>query len=214
MPSDETFEFLAQLLNRDGAQKQLAEKTLGALLGRYRPLASEAALRLWMQSRTKPDGLRRPAQMDLRGAKLRGWRFAGSAGRPLDLRSVDLRGADLRDAVFSMADFTGADFSGARAVRAEFHDVRLAGSNFGAQNGEGADLTGTLWRKCKLTNVDLRFANVDGSRFIRCDFSQVSWPASRIAPIFAACSDTTGEKSTLSSALPFDSTLSSVITSL
>jgi WD40 repeat protein len=198
MPSDETFEFLVQLVNRGGEQKQIAQRTLGEILGRYRPLASEAALRFWMRSRTKPGGLQRPDRIDLGGAKLNGWQFIGSQGRPLDFRSVDLRHAELRSTTFRIVDLSGADLSGAKAARAEFHDVTSTGSNFGGESSARTDLTGSLWRTCQLANVDLRYADIEGSRFIRCNFSHVSWPASGVAPILAACHDETGEKSTLS----------------
>lgn len=198
MPSDETFEFLFQLVNGSGEQKQDAQKTFGEILGRYRPLASQAALRFWMRSRTKPGGLRRPYPMDLGGAKLCEWAFTGEHGRLLDLCSVDLRHADLRGTTFNAVDLSGADLSSAKAARAQFHDVAATGLKFGGEGLARTDLTGSLWRTCQLANVDLQYADVEGSRFIRCNFSGVHWPSSGVEPIFAACRDEAGGKSTLS----------------
>ncbi|HEX6096344.1 MAG TPA: pentapeptide repeat-containing protein [Thermoanaerobaculia bacterium] len=195
IPSDETLEFLLQLVRGARDDREVSERTLVAILGNYQPLGSELALRFWLHARSRGDAFRTPPRFDLRGARLADWRFLGLSGRPLVLRDADFREADLRRTVFERVDLSGADLSGARMSFAECHEVTATEAVL-----DSVDLSGSLWRLSTLTGADLGTVALGGSRFIRCRFSGVSWPSSGPRPVFAGCRDDAGERSTLSAA--------------
>jgi WD40 repeat protein len=202
IPSDETIEFLVQLVRGARTERPMFERTLEAILGRYRPLGSELALRFWLETRKHGDGPSTPRRFDLRGAQLNGWRISGRKGQRLNLRGADLRGANLRNAVFERVDLSEADLSGADATRTGFHDVDAAKARFDAAEDRSAGLSGALWRLSTLSDIDMSRAMLDRCRFIRCRFSGMNWPSAGHLPIFAACREEAGERSTLAGALP------------
>ena len=135
---------------------------------------------------------RAPARFDLRGARLAGWRFCGLPGRPLVLRDADFREADLQQVGVRARGPLGRRSLGSKAGLAEFHETTAAGLAVAA-----ADLSGTLWRRSTLADANPGAAILDGSRFIRCRFFGVSWPGPGSPPLFAACEDEGGLRSTL-----------------
>ena len=128
-PSDETLDFLGQLLTEDPS----ALGTLNQWRSHYMPQASELqlayALRAWGQGAPMPA----LQGMDLRGAQLEGWQFGSDNPEPdplarrLDLRSVSFDGAVLRRARFWHVDLQQACFEGAALDQAEWLHSGLEG---------------------------------------------------------------------------------------
>lgn len=81
-------------------------------------------------------------ELDLRGAKLRGWDLSRAYLREADLSGANLRGVDLREVDLSFADLSGANLTQAVLLRANLTSADLTSASvFGARFGM-ADLTG------------------------------------------------------------------------
>ncbi len=186
VPSRETLDFLRQLLCARPDERAACEATLGRALATYHARTTEFALALWLEAQARGDALARPERLDLRGARLRAWRFGAPAGRRLDLRRADLRGADLQQAVFERVDLSHAEMNGAHARLAEFHEVTAAGLRCEPAGDAPADFVGSIWRLCRLAASDLRGANLNKAQFIRCPLDGVTLPTGEV-PLFAAC---------------------------
>ena len=141
MPSDETLDFLGQLLVVRGGTRWQA--TLDGLLALHRPQATRIAFRYWLQACEHGHPQPCPMQVCLPGEDLAGWTIAGTDAAPLGLAGADLRGTNLRGASLSRVKLRGAALRGADVVCATLGKVDL-------QAGElaGADFTGSVWRDC------------------------------------------------------------------
>ncbi|HMR50666.1 MAG TPA: NACHT domain-containing protein, partial [Arachnia sp.] len=141
LPSDETFDFLGQLLAEASDPALLS--TLSRWAPTYRRDGSENLLRFTLRAREK--GLPRPS-----------------------LRGIDLAGSHLDDLVIraggSAFDLTGANLSGASLRRAAFHRVTLTRANLSRAVLHQAYLLECVLDGADLTQTDLTGAAIRHSR--------------------------------------------------
>ena len=102
--------------------------------------------------------LRTPAEIDLRGALLRGEDLSYR-----EFAGVDLTGADLSDARLVGTNLTGAVLRDANLSGARLDEARLAGADL-----RGADLT-----RARMARADLRGVMLAGSRWMRAGLIDV-----------------------------------------
>ena len=120
------------------------------------PAADEVARANAMKIVTR---LRTPAQVDLRGASLKGEDLSYR-----ELEGVDLTGADL----------TQARLVGANLARAVLRDARLTAARLDEAQLTGADLRGADLTRARLARADLRGVTLTGSRWARAALIDVS----------------------------------------
>ena len=114
------------------------------LLGTYRPLATDIALRYWLVAIDHDLPAPTPLRVDLHGADLSGLTIRGrSPEQPLNLVDANLSETQLIATRFEYVDLSGADLTRAQAERAEFHHVRARDITV-----TEADMTGAIWRHC------------------------------------------------------------------
>src|SRR6266700_4011101 len=119
------------------------------------PAASELARANEIKVSTR---LRTPAEIDLRGALLKGEDLSYR-----ELAGVDLTGADLSDARLAGTNLAGATLRDANLSGARLDEARLAGADM-----RGADLT-----RARMARADLRGAKLAGSRWVRAGLVDV-----------------------------------------
>ena len=153
MPSDETLEFLAELLQ--GAREEERETALdglGDLLRDQLPGGTRVAFKHWLLAGAR--GWPRPpgGGFQLQGLDLARWSFTG------DLAEANLQRAILHEAKFHQARMPGARFEHAELHGAEFLDCDLRRARV-----TGADFEGTFLRRCHLPEAGLDEANRAGA---------------------------------------------------
>jgi WD40 repeat protein len=173
-PSDETFDFLCEMLagERDGT----ALATMRTMQAVYRPRVSERLLAYLLRAAPRGYPTIPAGGMRLDGADLRGWSIAGaSASAPFVLRGANLRGARLAGAEVRHVDLGGADLNGADLTCAEILESGARGACF-----EDGNLTGTVFRQ-----VDLREARFRGARRYRTQLLCCEADGSDLSPAVA-----------------------------
>ena len=175
-PSDETFAFFAELIDRlpSPTQRQrLARLTHVGTLASAPARTNVFAYTLHALDKGAPHP--RPDALNLSGADLRGWTI-GSEKTPLKLAGVSLRGARLDDARVRHARLHGIDATGASMRRTLFEDCTLSDANL-----EDADLAGTVFRHC-----DLDGASLDEARRYRTQLLHTSGFQQKLPDILTA----------------------------
>lgn len=123
--------------------------------------------------------LRTPAQIDLRGAFLKGEDLSYR-----ELSGVDLTGADLTEARLIGANLAGAILRDAKLASARLDEARLTGADL-----RGADLT-----RARMARADLRGIALAGSRWARAALVDVSAdPGLAAAPELRGAAVTPGQ---------------------
>jgi uncharacterized protein YjbI with pentapeptide repeats len=89
--------------------------------------------------------------LDLRGARLSGWRLHGSTLRDCRLDGADCRDWRLWDSLVDDCGFAGADLEGAAV-------------------GTGRDGRGNSWKRVDFTRAGFRVGVSDGAHYQNCDF--------------------------------------------
>jgi WD40 repeat protein len=161
MPSDETLDFLGQLI-ADADDQPVLTARLAEWRGPYVAEASELWLRYALRARDRGWPHSTIAACDLTGASLRYWTFRGTPTSPLSLAAATLSGADLRDTQWDRVTLSGANLSDARLDRATLHRT-----NLGSANLHATDLTGAHLRDCRTDGADLSDARTLGLRHFR-----------------------------------------------
>ncbi len=143
--SQETLDFLGQILMEEDANAALAG-AMNQWRKAYCPAASELLLRFALQA---PTAVPRPllAGFDLRGARLRNWRFAPlyEAAALLPMQACQWDGADLRGARFERVALDDSAWQGAQLQTASFVDCRAERGDW-----QGAALVGAVFQHCRL----------------------------------------------------------------
>ncbi len=151
LPSDETLDFLGQLLTvRTGTERDRWQRTLEGLLENHAPRATRAAFRYWIIAVERDHPTPLPERVVLAGEDLDEWTIAGRRGRPLMLRNADLRDVKLARARLRDVDLTGADLSGVHALSTEF--LRVNATRVQLTRGE---FTASVWRDSQLVDVSV-----------------------------------------------------------
>ena len=149
-PSNETFAFFAELIDR------LSPTTRRRALARLEHVGAHASatartnvfaytLRALEKGAPHP----RPDALNLANTDLRGWTI-GSEQAPLNLAGVSLRSAQLNDAHIHHTRLDGIDATGASMRRTLFEHCTLSDANL-----EDADLAGTIFRHCDIEGTSL-----------------------------------------------------------
>ncbi|HEU4407406.1 MAG TPA: NACHT domain-containing protein [Polyangiaceae bacterium] len=186
MPSDETLDFLGQMLAEEGgAGGGLSHGSALATLSRWRApyLAQASELQLAYALRAHRKGWPMPTLVgiDLQGADLSDWHFGSrreepsSASPRLAMNGANLQGARLRRARFWHVLLDDATFTGAFATQAEF-----LGCSARRTTWAYADLAGAVFRRTGLDSA--RFDHVEQSlvRFLRCPGMLEATPRPRV----------------------------------
>ena len=177
-PSDETFAFFAELIDRlpSPTQRQrLARLThVGTLAS---PTARTNVFAYTLRALDKGAPHPRPDALNLSGADLRGWTI-GSEKTPLNLAGISLRGARLDDARIRHARLDGIDATGASMRRTLFEDCTLSDANL-----EDADLAGTVFRHCDLNGASLDKATRYRTQLLHTTGFQQKLPDILTAPL-------------------------------
>ena len=162
VPSNETLDFLGQMLAEAKADDPALMESLQGWRRAYREQTSELLLSYSLRARSRGWPVPVLHGIDLRGADLRGWRIAGGKTR-LNLGPAILAGSDLRNADLTALGLEGADFQGARLDHATLIDCRLDAAHF-----EDTSLTATVFRRCQL--ADSRWVGSQGyqPQFLLC----------------------------------------------
>ena len=149
-PSDETFGFLAELIDRLSDIERGQALSCLEKVGKQGTVAARTNVftyTLMALERGLP--YPRPGTLDLSGTDLRKWTI-GSKRASLDLRGVSFKGARLDDTHFNHVCLDHIDASGAFMQRALFEYCALSNVDF-----NGTDLSGAIFRHCDLSRTSL-----------------------------------------------------------
>ena len=149
-PSDETFAFFAELIDRlspPTQRQRLARLTHVGTLASATARTNVFAYTLRALEKGAPHP--RPDALNLANTDLRGWTI-GSEQAPLNLAGVSLRSAQLNDAHIHHTRLDGIDATGASMRRTLFEHCTLSDANL-----EDADLAGTVFRHCDIEGSSL-----------------------------------------------------------
>ena len=149
-PNDETYAFLAELIDR------LSPTTRRKVLARLEHVGAHASatartnvFAYTLRALDKGAPHPRPNTLNLSDADLRGW-TVGSEQAPLNLAGVSLRSARLNDAHIHHTRLDGIDATGTSMRRTLFEHCTLTHANL-----EDADLAGTVFRHCDIEGSSL-----------------------------------------------------------
>ncbi len=141
MPSIETFDFLAQIIETQ--ETQICLSHMEEILTSYKKNISELVFKFWLHCHEAGYITPEPNEIDLRGAQLESVQVVGkSADKLFNLRGAELIGANLEKALFKNVDVSYAAFNSANLWLAEFNNVNAYESHFNE-----ADITGTVFRE-------------------------------------------------------------------
>ena len=149
-PSDETFAFFAELIDRLPATAQRQALARLTHVGRHaNPNARTNVFAYTMRALDKGAPHPRTDALNLADTDLRGWTI-GSEKTPLNLAGISLQGARLDDARIRHARLDGIDATAASMRRTLLEHCTLTQANL-----ENADLAGTVFRHCDLDGASL-----------------------------------------------------------
>ena len=152
-PSDETFGFLAELIDRLSDIERGQALSCLEQVGKQGTVAARTNVftyTLMALERDLPHP--NPRLLDLSGTDLRKWTI-GSKGASLDLCGVSFKDARLDDTRFNHVCLDRVNASRASMQRAVFEYCRMSNVDF-----NGTDLSGTIFRHCDLSMTSLENA--------------------------------------------------------
>jgi WD40 repeat protein/nucleoside phosphorylase/uncharacterized protein YjbI with pentapeptide repeats len=158
-PSDETLDFLGQMLAEDASPLQSLRSWNTVYLAQASELQLAYSLRAWQRSWPAPN----LQGIDLRGAQLEEWHFGSRTEEP--------------PAVPGRLDMRGARFEGAVLRRARFWQVALHGSRF-----DNAALDQAEFLQCELQNAGWTRAGLTACQF----WPNHIWPKEIALPLSAS----------------------------
>ena len=149
-PSDETFAFFAELIDRlSPAMRRRVLARLERLGGHASATARTNVFAYTLRALEKGTPHPRPDALNLSDSDLRGWTI-GSEKTPLILAGVSLRSARLDDARIRHARLDYIDAVGASMRRTLFEHCTLTRANL-----DDADLASTVFRHCDIKGASL-----------------------------------------------------------
>ena len=147
-PSDETFAFFTELIDRFSASAQRQALARLEHVGTHASATARANVFAYtLRALDKGAPHPRTDALNLSGADLRGWTI-GSEKTPLNLAGISLRGARLDDARIRHARLDRIDATAASMRRTLLEHCTLSDANL-----EDADLAGTIFRHCDMEGV-------------------------------------------------------------
>ena len=152
-PSDETFGFLAELIDRLSDIERGQALSCLEQVGKQGTVAARTNVftyTLMALERNLPHP--NPRLLDLSGTDLRKWTI-GSKGASLDLRGVSFKDARLDDTRFNHVCLDRVNASRASMQRVLFEYCALSNVDF-----NGTDLSGAIFRHCDLSRASLEKA--------------------------------------------------------
>ena len=159
-PNDETYAFLAELIDRLPAAERTHTLSRFERVGRCGTITARTNVFAYiLQALEQGYPHPRPRALDLSGTDLRDWKI-GSEQTHVDLSGVALTGARLDDAHIQHVRLDRTDAAGASMQRALFEHCSLANTDL-----TDADLAGTIFRHC-----DVKGASLDKARRHRTQF--------------------------------------------
>ncbi|MDA1101166.1 MAG: pentapeptide repeat-containing protein, partial [Proteobacteria bacterium] len=180
LPSQETLDFLGQMLQEGTADTALM-KTLQGWRTPYRKQVSEMLLAYALRARRHGWPMPVLHGIDLHGADLSEQSLGDEGGPALMLGPANFSGSTLRRTSFTGVQMEGAKFSGARLEQALFQNCRLISAGF-----DGATLTATTFRHCALNETSFDAALGYRPRFLKCpDLPSLASDLLLIAPCIA-----------------------------
>ena len=152
-PSDETFGFLAELIDRLSDIERGQALSCLEQVGKQGTVAARTNVFTYTLMALERDlSHPNPRLLDLSGTDLRKWTI-GSKRASLDLRGVSFRSARLDDTHFNHVCLDCVNASGASMQRALFEYCALSNVDF-----NGTDLSGAIFRHCDLSSTSLEKA--------------------------------------------------------
>ena len=149
-PSDETFGFLAELIDRlSDIERGQALSCLEKVGKQGTVVARTNVFTYTLMALERGLPYPRPGALDLSGTDLRKWTI-GSKRASLDLRGVSFRSARLDDSRFNHVCLDCVNASRASMRRALFEYCALSNVDF-----NGTDLSGAIFRHCDLSRTSL-----------------------------------------------------------
>ncbi|HYV47513.1 MAG TPA: TIR domain-containing protein [Myxococcaceae bacterium] len=171
MVSDETLDFLSQILSLDSPASAL--RTMERILGGEHVGAALIAFKYWLRTQGTGGPAPLPARVKLASANLEEWTIFSPDGKaPLNLRGADLSNAKLNRARLQNVDLSEANLDGLEARQSLF--LRVNASRVSARR---ADLAGLRWRGGSLRSADLTGAQTTGCHLIAFDQPDAGLPA-------------------------------------
>jgi WD40 repeat protein/nucleoside phosphorylase/uncharacterized protein YjbI with pentapeptide repeats len=138
-PSDETLDFLGQMLAEDASPLQGLNRWNAVYLALASELQLAYSLRAWQRGWPMPN----LQGIDLRGAQLEDWHFGSSTEEPPAVPGrLDMRDARFESAVLRRARFWQVDLQGASFPSAAFDQGELLYCQLGASQWDDASLGG------------------------------------------------------------------------
>lgn len=167
-PSDETLDFVGQLLTQDRNQ-DAALRRLTSLLREGAPAERATAFRCAVRASTGNLPGPAPGHWNLSGLDLRRQTLAGDEERPLNLAAANLTGTRLTDSTLRNVDLSSARFEATEAVGTKFLNCRFDGASF-----QRATFVGAFFRDCSLRDGrDEEGANWFRGAMVRCRLTDV-----------------------------------------
>ena len=152
-PSDETFSFLAELIDRLSDIERGQALSCLEQVGKQGTVAARTNVFTYTLMALERDlPYPNPRLLDLSGTDLRKWTI-GSKRASLDLRNVSFRSARLDDTRFNHVCLDRVNASRASMQRALFEYCALSNVDF-----NGTDLSGAIFRHCDLSRTSLEKA--------------------------------------------------------
>ena len=161
-PSNETLDFVADMLTLDERNTGHVIKTLTTILKTtYHKGVSELAFALWQRLHERNMMQPSPETVHLECADLTGWNIKG-----LNLENAFFDNAVLRGVRFEDTSLVNASFINSCLINAEFISCTMRGANFSKANAAGSS-----WRKDHMEHSIWRTARLRLASFIACDIS-------------------------------------------
>ena len=177
-PSDETFGFLAELIDRLSDIERGQALSCLEQVGKQGTVAARTNVftyTLMALERNLPHP--NPRLLDLSGTDLRKWTI-GSKRVSLDLRGVSFRSARLDDTRFNHVCLDRVNASRASMQRAVFEYCRMSNVDF-----NDTDLSGTIFRHCYLSRTSLEKAKRHRTQLLHASGYEQGLSGVLVAPL-------------------------------
>ena len=159
LPSNETLNFVAEMLALDERQLASAIKALERILeSSYQQEVSELALAFWMKLHERGMQQPNPLTVHMEHALLSGWKISN-----LNLSNACFDQATLQGTQFDKTILTASSFRSAIIINADFLSCNAVGADFSK-----TEAVGSIWRNSILQGTEWQSANLRLASFVAC----------------------------------------------